>query len=168
MENPDIFELLAELAAIFIGFSVLTSAFDRRQSGGVNTVLRVGQRFIIIGASCLLLISIVPLGLHALDIESPLLWRLSALILMLTSFLFVRDFIVITRNLSEHIRRRIVTGRTDRLVLLVSLFIPGGALVLFGPSDWPLEGIYTAIAILMLGNVTILYIYNSMPRRFRR
>lgn len=165
MEHADTFQLMAEIAAVFAGFSALTSAYSRSGSKSVRTTLRIGQRYNLMISVFVMFSALAPLILAPFGIEGRLLWQLSSLVLLGTSMIATLDFFRIVRGgLPEEVRDRLRRPARDLPVFSTGAQFGLTLIIFFGPDHWPFEAIYLVSMSFGLFGVAAIFAANSMPR----
>ena len=166
MEQADTLQLIAEIAAVFAGFSGLSSAYVGSGSRNVRLGLRIGQRYNLMIAVFVLFSALAPLVLASFGIEGRLLWKLSSLVLMGTSLGGTLDYLRVIRGLPEDVRSRLRRPARDTPVLSLGVQLLLTMAIFFGNADWPFEAIYISNLTLGLVAVAAIFAANAMPRRF--
>ena len=165
MQGADTLSLLAEIAAVLVGFVGLTTAYQSNYRGKYLVNLQIGQRYLLMTSGLVLFGALLPLVLDHMGVDEPLLWQISAVTYATIIALMRYDSYRITSKLSEEQLKGMPALRFTLLVTLIQVMLALMALTL--PAMLPLHGVY--ILILFLGMLTTISIFaaNVMPKRDR-
>ncbi len=165
MQGADTLSLLAEIAAVLVGFVGLTTAYQSNYRGKYLVNLQIGQRYLLMTSGLVLFGALLPLVLDHMGVGEPLLWQISAVTFATIISLMRYDSYRITSKLSEEQLKGMPALRFTLLVTLIQVMLALMALTL--PAMLPLHGVY--ILILFLGMLTTISIFaaNVMPKRDR-
>ena len=167
MQGADTLSLLAEIAAVLVGFVGLTTAYQSNYRGKYLVNLQIGQRYLLMTSGLVLFGALLPLVLDHMGVGEPLLWQISAVTFATIISLMRYDSYRITSKLSEE-QLKGMSRLAVRFTLLVTLIqVTLALMVLTLPAMLPLHGVY--ILILFLGMLTTISIFaaNVMPKRDR-
>ena len=167
MQGADTLSLLAEIAAVLVGFVGLTTAYQSNYRGKYLVNLQMGQRYLLMTSGLVLFGALLPLVLDHMGVGEPLLWQISAVTYATIIALMRYDSYRITSKLSEEQLKRMSRPALlfTLIVVLIQVMLALVALTL--PALLPLDGVYILILYLgMLGTISI-FAANVMPHRNR-
>lgn len=167
MQSADTLSLLAEIAAVLLGFAGLTTAYQSSYKGKYLVNLQIGQRYLLMSSCLLLLGALLPLVLNHLGVGEPLLWQISVIAVASALLFMLLDGYRITGNIPGEAQKRLSRPALifSRSTVFAQLALGLGCLFL--PSIFPLEGGF--ILMLYLGFMATISIFaaNVMPHRNR-